>query len=149
VVIAIIGLISSVVLSSLNTARAKSRDAKRLSDFTALRSALALYASDNNGNYPSSGGGWRGVCPGFGGHSTTGAGGYIPSLAPTYISVLPTDPKPIGTGNCYLYNSNGIDYMLLAYMTVETYTTSVNRWVRPIEPNSPEFAFYTPGATNW
>ncbi len=53
VVIAIIALLSSVVLASLNTARAKARDAKRASDARQLLTAVAAYASDNNGNLPS------------------------------------------------------------------------------------------------
>lgn len=53
VVIAIIGILSSVVLASLNSARAKARDARRLSDLHQIRNALELYASDNNGAYPT------------------------------------------------------------------------------------------------
>ena len=42
VVIAIIGLLSTVVLASLGTARAKSRDARRLSDLKQIANAVAL-----------------------------------------------------------------------------------------------------------
>jgi type II secretion system protein G len=52
VVIAIIGILSSVVLASLNTARQKSRDAKRISDVKQLQLALEFYF-DANGAYPS------------------------------------------------------------------------------------------------
>jgi len=52
VVIAIIGILSSVVLASLNSAREKSRDAKRVSDIKQLQLALELYF-DNNGSYPA------------------------------------------------------------------------------------------------
>ena len=45
VVIAIIGVLASVVLASLNTARAKARDARRISDFKAMQTALAFYFS--------------------------------------------------------------------------------------------------------
>jgi prepilin-type N-terminal cleavage/methylation domain-containing protein len=51
VVIAIIGILSSVVLASLNSARQKSRDAKRVSDIKQLQLALELYF-DSNGSYP-------------------------------------------------------------------------------------------------
>lgn len=50
VVIAIIGILSSVVLASLNTAREKSRDARRVSDIKQLQLALELYF-DSNGSY--------------------------------------------------------------------------------------------------
>lgn len=51
VVIAIIGLLSSVVLASLSSARAKSRDAKRLSDMKQIQMALEFY-KDSKGKYP-------------------------------------------------------------------------------------------------
>lgn len=52
VVISIIGLLSSVVLASLNTARAKARDAKARGDFSQLQKALTLYY-DKYGKYPN------------------------------------------------------------------------------------------------
>lgn len=52
VVIAIIGILSSVVLASLNTARQKSRDARRISDIKQLQLALELHY-DAQGQYPS------------------------------------------------------------------------------------------------
>lgn len=54
VVIAIIGLLASVVLLALNSARAKSRDAKRIADVRQLASALELYFNDVSA-YPSRG----------------------------------------------------------------------------------------------
>jgi type II secretion system protein G len=52
VVIAIIGLLASIVLASLNSARRKSRDARRIADLKQLQNAMELYANDNSGNYP-------------------------------------------------------------------------------------------------
>lgn len=51
VVIAIIGILSSVVLASLNSAREKSRDAKKVSDIKQVQLALELYF-DSNSEYP-------------------------------------------------------------------------------------------------
>lgn len=51
VVISIIGLLSSVVLASLNSARIKARDATRKAQFTQLVTALELYY-DTYGRYP-------------------------------------------------------------------------------------------------
>lgn len=149
VVIAIIGILSSVVLVSLNTARAKARDAKRLSDLHQVELALNLYYSDN-GAYPVAGA-WWGNCATWGSHGTSGANGWVPNLAPTYIPELPLDPKPAnGTAGCYIYSSNGTDYMLMDYTSVETYTVTTNKWMRPIQPTNPTtFSFYTPGAVNW
>ena len=52
VVIAIIGILASVVLTSLSSAREKSRDAKRISEIVQISKALELYF-DNNQSYPS------------------------------------------------------------------------------------------------
>ena len=50
VVISIIGLLSSVVLASLNSTRVKARDTKRVSEVRQLQTALQLYY-DTNGSY--------------------------------------------------------------------------------------------------
>jgi len=51
VVIAIIGILAAVVLVSLNSARLKSRDARRLADVRQAMTALELYYNDKGG-YP-------------------------------------------------------------------------------------------------
>jgi type II secretion system protein G len=132
VVIAIIGLLASVVLVSLTSARAKSRDTKRRADLKQLQTALELYYDANNA-YPTTAGGWKGMCPSYNtvcgpsynvACTQTGANGYIPNLAPTYVSQLPRDPKELGTDRCYLYRSNGTDYKILANTTMEVAITS-------------------------
>ncbi|GAC1413081.1 MAG: hypothetical protein NVSMB66_4030 [Candidatus Doudnabacteria bacterium] len=93
VVIAIIGLLASVVLLALNSARAKSRDAKRLADVRQLTTALELYYNDLNA-YP-----------------TQAAAGSIPAvLSPNYIGAAPTAPNPndgtcTAAQNTYTYTS--------------------------------------------
>lgn len=78
VVIAIIGLLASVVLLALNSARSKSRDAKRVADARQLSSALELYFNDAN-SYPTS----------------------LNSLvSSSYIGTIPTPPSPSGDGPC-------------------------------------------------
>lgn len=54
VVISIIGMLSSVVLVSVNSARAKGVDTSRVQAVTQVRNALELYASNNGGKYPFS-----------------------------------------------------------------------------------------------
>lgn len=152
VVIAIIALLSAIVLASLNTARAKGRDAERLSDSTELQKALELYASDHNGQYPSTGGSnnWQSNCSGWsGGHALTGATGWIPNLAPTYISVLPVDPNS-ASPYCYIYTSTGSDYMLLTgYQTLETFPAGKSPKPRPHAPAEKDVATYSAGAADW
>ncbi|MCI5051349.1 MAG: type II secretion system GspH family protein [Candidatus Pacebacteria bacterium] len=48
VVVAIIGVLASIVLSSLNEARTKARDARRKSDIDQIRKAMISFAIDNN-----------------------------------------------------------------------------------------------------
>jgi prepilin-type N-terminal cleavage/methylation domain-containing protein len=54
VVIAIIGVLASIVLVSLNTARARARDSERRQDVRQTQLALELYY-DTYGTYPLSG----------------------------------------------------------------------------------------------
>lgn len=54
VVIAIIGILASIVLASLNTARKKSRDARRIADLGQIRLANELYFDSNAGVYAAS-----------------------------------------------------------------------------------------------
>jgi len=56
VVIAIIGLLASIVLVSLQGARAKARDARRMHDLSQIRTALFLYY-DAYGNWIETGSG--------------------------------------------------------------------------------------------
>jgi prepilin-type N-terminal cleavage/methylation domain-containing protein len=55
VVIAIIGILSAVTLASLNTARAKARDATRKNDVRQIGIALQMWAIDNGDMYESLG----------------------------------------------------------------------------------------------
>ncbi len=121
VVISIISLLSSVVISSLNTARAKSRDTRRMIDLKAVQAALELYKNDF-GLYPiTTGGVYWGNCASYGSHPRSGSAGYVPNLAPTYISVLPVDPNSTAAGACYIYYSpDGVEYKFAAFNTIET-----------------------------
>ncbi len=101
VVISIIGLLSSIVLTSVNSARAKARDARRIADLKQIQLALELYYADNNA-YPFI----SGVCnPGLNDHGDywcrdtrhnngiTPIENWIPGLAP-YLPSMPHNPKP-------------------------------------------------------
>lgn len=137
VVIAIIGLLSAVVLVSLNTARAKARDAQRKEEMLSIQQALQLYANDHNGSYPVSSG-WNGYgvgnCGGLAG-TLTGASGYIPNLAPAYISVLPVDPSFVAQSCAgYIYNSDGTNYKFLDHVLPESYPSVNQTFYDPVRP---------------
>ncbi len=85
VVIAIIGILSSVVLASLNSARQKSRDARRIADVKQLQTALELYY-DANQSYPA---------------MAAGNADAITGVAGTYIPSIPKDPQAVS----YTYQS--------------------------------------------
>lgn len=84
-VIAIIGILSAVVLASLNTARAKALDARRMSDLNQIRTAFLMY-SVNNGNFieGGSGSGWSGGGSGWFNYSDGTS--YPASIASTLVT---------------------------------------------------------------
>ena len=150
VVISIIGLLASIVLLALGTARSKARDVRRRADLRQVNTALALYY-DANGAYPmttASGVFWWGTCSGYGSHGTTGASGWVPNLAPTFMAVLPVDPKPIEPTGCYLYSSTGGDFKLLAYQAVESTVLTSDTMADSLGRFN-TYSIYTPGAATW
>lgn len=107
IVMAIIGLLASIVLISLNIAKKKANDAKRLSDLKQIQIALEMY-NDENGSYPnqncsSTDSGWNNLATDLQG----------------YITELPTDPVNNSTYR-YWYdgggdNDNGVYGMMCAF----------------------------------
>ncbi len=99
VVIAIIGLLASVVLVALNSARMKSRDARRVADMNQVAKALELFYNDYaayptgtgsvGSGYTQTGGAVMGTLQ-MQAITTLGTG----SITPTYISKMPTAPAP-------------------------------------------------------
>lgn len=89
VVIAIIGILAAVVLVSLNNARIRGRDARRLSDLQAITLALELYADAHDGQYPDETNGDTGV-PNAATFDAIGA--ELASGGEDYIPASPTDP---------------------------------------------------------
>jgi type II secretory pathway pseudopilin PulG len=99
VVIAIIGILSSVVLSSLNIARSKGNDAKRFSDLHQIATALELYRNSNTAYPPHD--------------SATQVNNSLNTvLAPTYIKSVSADPTRTG-GEGYRYCTDGQAYTLM------------------------------------
>ncbi len=57
IVVAIIGLLASVILVGLGGFRARGRDARRIADLREVQNGLELYYTKNN-SYPPAGGSW-------------------------------------------------------------------------------------------
>lgn len=108
VVISIIGLLASVVLASLNSARAKARQANRLANINALYKALQLSA-DTTGSYPlttpTATYAWHCVSVScYGGWAVYVANGTLDAALAPYVT-KPVDPSDSirGIGG-FLYN---------------------------------------------
>lgn len=120
--IAIIGVLSAVILSSVNGARKSGRVAQRVGDIKRVQAALDLYYAKNR-SYPSTGGStsWRSTCPAWGSLNKDNVIMDVNTsvkLVPTYLTVMPEDPQRGSAGtnqNCYLYTSNGTDYAFLIH----------------------------------
>jgi type II secretion system protein G len=120
VVIAIIGLLASIVLASLNSARKKSRDARRLADLKQLQNALELYANDNSGNYPADAN--TIAAAGEDAAAATANGLKDQLVAGTFIAAIPSDP--LAGSNTYKYKTypaantvkNATTYCIGAYV---------------------------------
>ena len=100
VVIAIIGILSAVVLTSLNSARLKARDARRISDMKNMSLAFELFY-DSCGRYPSA-------------LATTDTGGGACSGSTTlgdFLSTIPSDPTDTSHGYGYK-STDGTSYLL-------------------------------------
>lgn len=111
VVLSIIALLSSITISAINSARIKSRDAKRSADIAQIRKAFELYY-DATGTYPSSGGAaspnnqWT--------TSNDSSWGTVETVLrqANIISALPHDPRETAScgTNCWAGNANNFTY---------------------------------------
>ena len=103
VVIAIIGLLSTLSVVALGSARQKSRDSKRLSDLKQVQTALELYYTDNN-SYPTTS---AAITLGDTNHKCLGTNGFNTAsgcTGTTYMGLVPTAPTP-PADSAYTYTS--------------------------------------------
>ena len=109
VVIAIIGLLSTLAVIALGSAREKARDAKRLADLKQMQTALEFYYTENSA-YPESQvaqnlGAGAFTCLGNGGFDAAGCANPI-------VGQVPVGPA---AGENYTYTSaDGTDYVITA-----------------------------------
>ena len=103
VVVAIIGLLSSLSFVYFSSFRVHSRDARRVSDITQIQNALALYNRDE-GRYPTA--------------LTFGSALTGSSSSLIYMATIPQNPAPRNDGACtdneytYQSTSTGKSYKL-------------------------------------
>jgi prepilin-type N-terminal cleavage/methylation domain-containing protein len=94
VVVAIIGILATVVVINLSGAQSKSRDAKRANDIKAIDTALKLFFQDE-GKYPIvSGCATTSSTLNYYARSECTSDDWMPGLVPKYLSALPKDPGP-------------------------------------------------------
>ncbi len=121
-VIAVIGILATVVATNLNQSSATSRDAKRKADLRNLQNAVEIY-KNREGRYPA---GCKGANQWSGqigtDYACTGTEEYILGLVPQYIDSLPIDKKLNGANSGYVYvtNTEGSVYKIMAMNTVES-----------------------------
>ena len=100
IVIAIIGLLSTLSIIALNSTRSRARDAQRMHDIRQITTALEMYYNDN-GKYPD--------CQG---NDRDSNGGWYTCLEPAlspYINPLPRDPLQQYWGYSYSGYTNSIN----------------------------------------
>ncbi len=123
VVIAIIGLLSTLAVVALGSARVKARDAKRLSDLKQVQTALELYYTDKD-LYPVEIaavvlGDVNNICLNLAdGLTTTGC-------AKAYMGLVPKDP---GSNNYSYISADGSTYTISAKLedTVNGLTKNIS-----------------------
>ena len=111
VVIAIIALLSTLSVVALNSARVKSRDARRLSDIKQIRTALEMYADSHDGRYPYHDVdefpilGLDYLCLDSSGFSAS-----LPCSGTIYMASIPKDP--VSTRKYDYYSDDGVSYTI-------------------------------------
>jgi len=84
IVVSIIGILASIIIVNVSSARAKARDVKRKTDLKTLESSLEIYANANKGKYPQ--GNWDAMSNSL--------------LTNEYASSIPSDPLSGNNKSC-------------------------------------------------
>jgi len=122
-VVVVIGILAAITIVAYNGIQQRAQNIRRLNDIDAVTSSLALYAKEHNGSYPATTNNttanWKSIdvrtdsnC--FNGSAQTD---WIPGVDSLPQSVPNTGSSAGVNGNpgCYLYASNGTDYILSAW----------------------------------
>lgn len=154
VVVAIIGLLASIAMVALNSARLDTRNTKRIADINQIAKALELY-HNKYGAYPDN------TATGYNEiddiyfstnryfDSNCGADGnsdpfLTPLISEGFMSAIPNDPLPTGIRHCYMYTSNNLSgfyepniYYLIASIEPRTLGTEADKSCPGLDDNGP------------
>lgn len=132
IVIVVIAILAAMTIVAYNGMQQRAQNVRRLDDIDKIASSLALYAKNNNGLYPATTNNttanWKTIdvrtdsnC--FNGSSQTD---WVPGVDSLPQSTPNTGSSAGVNGNpgCYLYASNGKDYVLSAWNMLATPTTA-------------------------
>lgn len=138
VVIAIIGILSGVVLASLNKTRAKARDARKQADFRQINTVLNFYY-DKYGTMPESPVEGSQVCDGKPSYNQEGYDVLMTSfINDGFLGQIPRTPGGAGDGRyCYYNYGAGNNIGALMVTTLEAApdtTTGIPPSCRPWAP---------------
>lgn len=101
VVVAIIGLLATLSVLALGSARVRARDAKRLADIKTTQTALELYNNDQGGYPPDQGG----LTIGTGNAVVLTSAGWQAVAGAGTTPYLPSAPKDPLSSQAYVYRS--------------------------------------------
>jgi len=107
VVVAIIGILSTISVVAFNVARMRNRDTKRLADMKQISTGLDLYFNDN-GLYPVGNDVTLGVGS-YGRLCSTGFTTVTDNCSNIYIGAVPANPGP-NAGTDYKYTRGASPY---------------------------------------
>lgn len=139
---AIIAMITSIILATLQDARQKGRDARRIADARQTRNALEL-KYDKDGDYP------RSPPPGppTWTDSCTNPTNYINNLVSQgYVARLPQDPVN-NNGYCYRYRGQDEDFKFAVFIEGLGNRTKFSQADGGVQADW--YELYTPGARSW
>jgi len=145
VVISIIGVLSTIAMTSLNAARIKARDAKRITEIEQIQKALEVYYSVH-GYYP----GYTNI--GIRCNTTSGTSSLASLVTDGSFSVAPKDPlntssplprfcyEYVGLGSAVNYSSSSVwycdghsrtDYLYSFLFSTEVISANFSRLTNP------------------
>jgi prepilin-type N-terminal cleavage/methylation domain-containing protein len=116
VVVAIIGILASIILVGLNSSRARARDTRRIADLQQVQNALELYFAANN-YYPISISVWS---------KAQGTGSLEAALVPSVVNQIPDDPLS-GRHYGYCSTATGDKYVLGAILETNKHSALSQR----------------------